>query len=74
MDCLTPRELDVLALIASGFSNAGIERELVLSAKTVESHVRNIYSKLGLGNGGGVHRRVQAALLYLSGSAGASPR
>jgi DNA-binding CsgD family transcriptional regulator len=52
---LTDRECDVLSLLASGHSNAGIAAALVMSVRTVERHVQNIYSKLG------VHNRVEAA-------------
>jgi DNA-binding NarL/FixJ family response regulator len=62
---LSRRELCVLSLMAEGRSNAAIQNELFLSAKTVETHVRSIYSKLGLCPGDGQHRRVAAVLLYL---------
>jgi DNA-binding NarL/FixJ family response regulator len=62
---LSRRELSVLALMADGMSNASIQRELFLSAKTVETHVRSIYSKLGLGPADSRHRRVCAVLMYL---------
>jgi len=45
---LTPRELDVLKLVAQGLSNADIARRLVLSVHTVHRHLANIFRKLGL--------------------------
>jgi serine/threonine-protein kinase len=65
LDDLTPRERDVLALIAEGHSNDGISRQLYLSPKTVETHVRHILLKLGIGETGDYHRRVLAVLTYL---------
>jgi DNA-binding NarL/FixJ family response regulator len=62
---LSRRELCVLALMAEGRSHVAIQEELFLSAKTVETHVRSIYSKLGLALGDGKHRRVMAVLMYL---------
>jgi len=55
----------VLALMAEGVSNAGICRRLVLSPKTVESHVTSIFRKLGLVDEPGEHRRVVAVLRFL---------
>jgi len=61
---LTPRELDVLRVMAQGNTNAGIERALHLSASTVEKHVNSIFGKLALADAP-VHRRVAAVLTYL---------
>jgi len=65
VDDLTPREREVLALIAEGRSNAGIARELVVSVAAVERHVTNIFDKLGLNQSADQHRRVLAVLTYL---------
>lgn len=62
---LSPRELEILALIARGYSNGAICAELWLSGKTVESHVRSIFMKLGVGVLAGRDRRVTAVLAYL---------
>jgi DNA-binding NarL/FixJ family response regulator len=67
LDELTTREREVLALIAEGHSNDGIRRQLYLSPKTVETHVRHILLKLGIGDTGDYHRRVLAVLAYLRG-------
>ena len=63
---LTARERDVLALMAEGRSNSGIARQLVLSQRTVESHVTTIFDKLGLPLGEDDHRRVLAVRSWLS--------
>lgn len=65
LEVLTPRELQVLALLAAGRSNGAIADELHLSRKTVDTHVRNIYGKLGLVEDERSSRRVLAALAYL---------
>jgi DNA-binding NarL/FixJ family response regulator len=66
---LTPRELEVLAEIASGKNNAAIAEALVLSGRAVEKHINSIFSKLGLTEETAVHRRVAAVLLFLGDAA-----
>ena len=61
---LTPRELDVLRVMAQGETNAGIEKALHLSSSTVEKHVNAIFGKLRLADAP-VHRRVAAVLTFL---------
>ena len=65
LDPLTPRERDVLALMAEGRSNAGVATALVLSLGTVEKHVASIFGKLGLPASDTDNRRVLAVLRYL---------
>jgi DNA-binding NarL/FixJ family response regulator len=67
LDDLTGREREVLALMAEGRSNKGICEQLYLSPKTVEAHVRHIFSKLEIGESQADHRRVVAVLTYLRG-------
>jgi DNA-binding NarL/FixJ family response regulator len=62
---LTPRERDVLVLMAEGRSNAAIATELVLSEGAVEKRINNIFAKLGLAPADRDHRRVLAVLRYL---------
>jgi len=62
---LTPREREVLALMAEGRSNAAIADALVVGGGAVEKHINNIFTKLGLAPGDRDHRRVLAVLRYL---------
>ncbi len=65
LEGLTPRERDVLALMAEGRSNSGIARVLWLAEGTVEKHVRNIFQKLQLPDAPDDHRRVLAVIAFL---------
>jgi len=67
MDELTPREAEVLGLMAEGRSNAAIARELVVTEGAVEKHISSILGKLGLPKSQDDHRRVLAVLAYLRG-------
>ena len=62
---LTPRERDVLELMAEGRSNQGIAEQLVITLRSVEKYVSSIFTKLGLPSSGTDSRRVLAVLLYL---------
>ena len=62
---LTPRELDVLALMAEGRANAAIAERLVIGTGAVEKHVSAIFQKLGLEGSGSDHRRVLAVIAWL---------
>ena len=62
---LTPRERDVLALMAEGRSNQGIAREIVVTEGAVEKHISSIFGKLGLPVSGDDHRRVLAVIAWL---------
>ncbi len=64
---LTPREREVLGLMAEGRSNTAVARKLVVSEGAVEKHIRNIFTKLGLHQDDEQHRRVLAVLTYLQG-------
>jgi DNA-binding NarL/FixJ family response regulator len=65
IDSLTPREREVLTLIAEGRSNGGIAHELVVTVAAVERHVTSIFDKFGLHQSPDQHRRVLAVLKYL---------
>jgi DNA-binding NarL/FixJ family response regulator len=65
LDALSPREREVLALMAEGGSNAGIARRIFVSEGTVEKHVRSILTKLNLPESETDHRRVLAVLKFL---------
>jgi DNA-binding NarL/FixJ family response regulator len=66
VDHLTPRQRDVLALVAEGRSNAAVARQLTLTEKAVVKHVSRIYEALGLDPGPEDHRRVLAVVRYLA--------
>ncbi len=63
---LTPREREVLGLMAEGRTNSAVAKQLVVSDGAVEKHVSNIFLKLGLSPSDGDHRRVLAVLTYLN--------
>jgi DNA-binding NarL/FixJ family response regulator len=62
---LTPKEREVLELMAEGRTNAGIAKAMVVTQGAVEKHISNIFGKLDLPQGGDDHRRVLAVLTYL---------
>jgi DNA-binding NarL/FixJ family response regulator len=65
LDALSPREREVLALMAEGRSNAGIARQIVVTEGTVEKHVRSILLKLRIPETEDDHRRVRAVITFL---------
>jgi len=68
LDVLTVREREVLAFLAEGRSNGAIAQRLMMSQKTLETHVRQVFQKLGLQESADDHRRVLAVLTFLRSS------
>ena len=66
LDDLTPREREVLALMATGANNQAIAEQLFVTVRAVERHINSIFAKLGLTEENDYHRRVRAVLLHLS--------
>ncbi|GHE72280.1 DNA-binding response regulator [Streptomyces longispororuber] len=66
LDSLTPREREVLGLMAEGRDNAAIAAALVVSERAVSKHIGNVFLKLGLAPADAGHRRVRAVLAYLN--------
>jgi DNA-binding NarL/FixJ family response regulator len=66
LEDLSPREREVLALMAEGRSNGGIAKELWVTESTVEKHVRSIFMKLRIPETGDDHRRVLAVIRFLN--------
>jgi DNA-binding NarL/FixJ family response regulator len=73
LGALTPRQLDVLALMAAGYTNGAIARRLSISEKAVVQHVSHIYDLLVLPRNAEEHRRVLAVVRYLAGDAQPRP-
>lgn len=67
IEALSPRELEVLSFMAQGRSNSAIAEQLFVGIKTVESHVHNIFMKLGIDDVRDDHRRVLAVIAFLRG-------
>jgi DNA-binding NarL/FixJ family response regulator len=67
LDDLTPREHDVLALMAEGLTDRGIGARLFVTPKTVETHIHHIFAKLGLPETAADNKRVHAVLAFLRG-------
>jgi DNA-binding NarL/FixJ family response regulator len=65
LEVLSPREVEVLGLVAEGHSNASIAKRLFLSERTVMAHMRSVFTKLRLVEDGATHRRVLAVITFL---------
>jgi DNA-binding NarL/FixJ family response regulator len=65
LQTLTPREREVLALMAEGLSNPAIAERMAITLRSTEKHVSSIFAKLGLVDTGGEHRRILAVLRFL---------
>ncbi len=65
LEKLTPREREVLELMAQGLTNARIAADLYISVSSVEKHINAVFDKLGLANSTGMSRRVMAVVAYL---------
>ena len=70
LSSLTPREMEILAEMAQGKSNAAIAAALFITGRAVEKHTNSIFTKLGLSEEKDVNRRVKAVLVYLSQRSG----
>ena len=70
---LTPREREVLALVAEGLSNAAIAAKLVVAERTVETHMRSIFQRLRIPDTADQHRRVMAVLAYMRARSEVAP-
>jgi DNA-binding NarL/FixJ family response regulator len=70
LEGLTPRQLEVLELIAQGYNNAAIAERLSLSEKSVETYINVIYQELHVSHEAEIHSRVKATLIYLQESRG----
>ncbi|MFQ6026005.1 MAG: response regulator transcription factor [Dehalococcoidia bacterium] len=66
---LTPRQQEVLTMMAQGYNNAAIAEKLVLGTKSVENYINAIYQELNLSHNGPLHPRVQAVLSYIRDAA-----
>ncbi|MEU6215192.1 response regulator transcription factor [Streptomyces sp. NPDC089922] len=71
LGALTPRETEVLGLMAEGYSNSGLAERLFITERAVEKHIRSIFTKLDLLPDEQEHRRVRAVLQYLRSTTGA---
>lgn len=69
LECLTPREREVLALMAEGHANTAIAAKLFLTERAISKHIGNIFRKLELPVDDSAHRRVRAVMKYLSATA-----